>query len=576
MSESPKAEFSSSESSPSESASPESSPGNTGRSLASIATIVAFATLLSKLAGLFRQQAIAATFGIGPVAGAYVFSYVIPGFLLILLGGINGPFHSAIVSGLAKKDRKDIAPIIESVTTLVVGLLVLVSLGLFFFADPFLHLTAPGLFISQEDAIAKGVDYANLLQTQEIAIAQFKIMAPMAIFAGLIGIGFGSLNAADMYWLPSISPILSSVAVIAGLGILVLSIGPQGIENNALLGGQVLALATLGGAILQWLLQLPVQWKSGLGTLRPRFDFNRPEVRQVLKVLVPATFSSGMLQINVWVDIYFASYIPNAEAAASAMNYANLLVLAPLGILSNMILVPFLPVFSRLSSPENWQDLKARIRQSIMMTGVAMLPLGALIMALALPFVRIIYERGSFGSEASQITAEILVAYGVGMFVYLGRDILVRVFYALGDGDTPFRISIVNIGFNALFDYLLVRAYGAPGLVLATVGVNVVSMVVMLWILNKRLQGMRLATWIKPLLGLTLASAIAGLAAWGTWYGIDELRSDSESILFVLVSAAIAAGVGVLLYTVIAINLRIPEVQAFANRIKGKLPFLRR
>ena len=65
------------------------SSGTVKRSLASIATIVAVATLISKLAGLFRQQAIAATFGIGPVAGAYSFSYVIPGFLLILLGGIK-------------------------------------------------------------------------------------------------------------------------------------------------------------------------------------------------------------------------------------------------------------------------------------------------------------------------------------------------------------------------------------------------------------------------------------------------------------------------------------------------------
>lgn len=545
-----------------------------GRSLASIASIVAIATLLSKLAGLFRQQAIAATFGIGPVAGAYVFSYVIPGFLLILLGGINGPFHSAIVSGLAKKDRKDIAPIIESVTTLVVGLLILVSLGLFFFAEPFLHLCAPGLFISQPEALAKGVDYSNLLQTQDIAIAQFKIMAPMAIFAGLIGIGFGSLNAADMYWLPSVSPILSSVTVIAGLGLLFLNLGSEGIDNNAMLGGQVLALATLGGAILQWLLQLPVQWKSGLGTLRPRFDFNRPEVKAVLKVLGPATFSSGMLQINVWVDIYFASYIPNAEAAASAMNYANLLVLAPLGILSNMILVPFLPIFSRLSSPDRWEDLKARIRQSMMMTGVAMLPLGTLIMALALPFVRIIYERGSFDPIASKITAEILVAYGVGMFVYLGRDILVRVFYALGDGDTPFRISIVNIGFNAFFDYLLVKAYGAPGLVLATVGVNVISMLVMLWILNRRLRGLHLSTWIKPLVGLTIASVLAGLAAWGLWRGTDVLWG-SEGLLLVIVNASLAAALGLMIYTAIAMNLRVPEVQSFANRVKGKIPFLR-
>jgi peptidoglycan biosynthesis protein MviN/MurJ (putative lipid II flippase) len=37
-----------------------------------------------------RQQAIAAAFGVGAVVDAYNYAYVIPGFLLVLLGGING------------------------------------------------------------------------------------------------------------------------------------------------------------------------------------------------------------------------------------------------------------------------------------------------------------------------------------------------------------------------------------------------------------------------------------------------------------------------------------------------------
>ncbi|MEL6764145.1 MAG: lipid II flippase MurJ, partial [Cyanobacteria bacterium J06607_6] len=73
------------------------------RSLAGIAGIVAIATLISKLFGLIRQQAIAAAFSIGPVADAYGLAYVIPGFLMVLLGGINGPFHSAIVSVVARR-----------------------------------------------------------------------------------------------------------------------------------------------------------------------------------------------------------------------------------------------------------------------------------------------------------------------------------------------------------------------------------------------------------------------------------------------------------------------------------------
>jgi Uncharacterized membrane protein, putative virulence factor len=327
------------------------------RSLAGIAGIVAVATIISKVFGLVRQIAIAAAFGVGVAVDAYNYAYVIPGFLFILLGGINGPFHSAIVSVLARRDKKEAAPLVETITTLVGGLLLLVTVALIIFADPLIDLVAPGL-----NRTAEG------LQIKAIAVQQFRIMAPMALLSGLIGIGFGTLNAADMYWLPSISPLFSSVALVGGLGILALQLGDKIIQPEyALMGGLVLAWGTLAGAVLQWLVQLVAQSRAGLGTLRLRFNFKRPGVQEVIKVMVPATLSSGMLQINVYTDLFFASYIPQA---ASALGYSGLLVMTPLGIISNVILVPFLPIFSRLTDPRDWPELKDRIRQSLVLTAL--------------------------------------------------------------------------------------------------------------------------------------------------------------------------------------------------------------
>ncbi len=546
----------------------------TSRSLASIAGIVAIATLISKLFGLVRQQAIAAAFGVGPAFDAYNYAYVIPGFLLILLGGINGPFHSAMVSVLAKRDRKDAAPLVETVTTLVGVLLLLVTAGLVVFAEPLINLVAPGLNVSPAEAQQLGMGAAELqtiVQTKAIAIQQLRIMAPMAIFAGLIGIGFGSLSAADQYWLPSISPIFSSLAVIVGLGILVLQVGGDlGASQYAMLGGLVLAWGTLAGAVLQWLVQLPAQWRSGMGGLRLRFNLRQPGVQEVLKIMGPATFSSGMLQINVWTDLFFASYIPQA---ASALGYAGLLVQTPLGILSNMILVPYLPIFSQLAAPENWDELRSRIRQALLLTAVAMLPLSALMMTLARPIVRVVYERGAFDLEASAVVTSVLMAYGFGMFVYLGRDVLVRVFYALGDGDTPFRVSILNIFLNALLDFLLVRSFGAPGLVLATVAVNLISMVLFLWLLHRRLGGLPLMEWTLPVVALTLSSIVSGIAAWFV-LDLCETFIGTEGLLIQLVDLSIAGAVGLVLFGLIALQLRIPEVEMFSSRLRQR--FLRR
>nr|WP_199301884.1 murein biosynthesis integral membrane protein MurJ [Sphaerospermopsis sp. FACHB-1194] len=524
-------------------------------SFAGIAGIVAAATLISKVFGLIRQQAIAAAFGVGAAATAYSYAYIIPGFLLILLGGVNGPLHSAIISVLAKRKKEEAAPLVETVTTLVGGLLLIVTIAQIFLAEPIIDIVGYGLEPN----------------TREIAIRQLQIMSPMALFSGLIGIGFGTLNAANQYWLLSISPLLSSVTVVIGIGILALQYGKEIIQPEfAFIGGIVLAIGTLAGAILQWIVQLIVQWRLGLGTLKLRFDFKSPAVQEVIKIMTPATISSGMMPINVATDLFFASPI---KGAAAGFNYANLLVQTPLGIISNIILLPLLPIFAKLAEPESWPDLKLRIRQGLLLTAVTMLPLGALMIALSEPIVQVVYQRGAFKQEATQLVSSLLIAYGIGMFVYLGRDVLVRVFYALGDGQTPFKISTFNILLNAILDFILVKPFGAPGLVLATVGVNCSSILMLLWLLNRKLNGLPLREWSLPIFGLTAGSFVAGVASYGTLVACQQVLGN-KGLVVLIVELCVSGAVGIGVFAVIAGMMKVPEVNSFVVKMRQK--FLKR
>ncbi len=529
------------------------------RSLAGIAGIVAIATLLSKVVGLIRELAIAFAFGVGTAKTAYDISAIIPSFFLILLGGINGPFHSAMVSALAKRKKEESAPLVEAVSTLIGIVFLVVSLIVFLFAPLLIDLLASGLQQTEQG-----------LETRAIAIQQLRIMAPIAWFAGMIGLGFGTLNAADQYWLPSISPLLSSVTLIIGIGIFLVTSGtPATNPNYALIGGMVLAIGTLAGTVLQWLVQFWAQRQSGLGRFRVRFVWNDPGVREVFRVMGPALFSSGMLQINVFTDLTFASFLPNAVGAIPSLGYANLLVQTPLGLVSNMILVPFLPIFSRLTDPSQLDQLKARIRQGLLITAIAMLPLSALIISLAMPIVRVVYERGQFKPGDTPLVASVLMAYAVGMFVYLGRDVLVRVFYALGDGDTPFKISIVNIFLNAFFDFLFYKPFGIVGIVLATVSVNILSVLALLYFLNRRLNGLPLLEWSYPIFGLTASSILAGTASWFISNTIANL-SGLNGFFLALAQMAIAGSIGLGLFALLASQLRLPEVDLFADRIRQR------
>jgi putative peptidoglycan lipid II flippase len=537
------------------------------QSLRRIALIVAVATAISKVAGLVRQQAIAAAFGVGAAYDAYNYAYVLPGFLLILLGGINGPFHSAMVSVLARRPREQGAHVLAAINTLVGAGLLVVTLILLVAADPLITLVGPGL-----DA-----------ERHAIAVVELRWMAPMALFAGLIGLGFGALNAADEFWLPSVSPLLSSMAVIAGLALLWWQLGSAiTLPENALIGGVVLAASTTAGAVFQWLIQLPALARQGLHRFRLVWDWQDPGVKEVLQVMGPATLSSGMLQINVFVSLFFASGIP---AAAAGLGYANLLVQTPLGLISNALLVPLLPVYARLTAPEDRPELVARIRQGLMLSNASMLPLGALMAALAVPIVALVYERGAFDAGAATLVGQLLMAYGIGMPAYLARDVLVRVFYALGDGVTPFRWSLAGIGLNALFCWAFVGGptpwgqqllpvlyAGAAGLVLATVAVNLITCAGLLLALQMRLQGLPLLAWGRDS-GLLLGAALLGAAA--AW-ALATTVSWPTDLLGRLLQTGFSSSVGLLVYGLLAHRAGVPEAEQVVSQFSRRLPKLGR
>ncbi len=527
------------------------------RSLKRIALIVSSGTFISKLGGLLRQLVIAGVFGIGAAYDAYNYAYIIPGFFLVLLGGINGPFHNSMVSVLSRTNKRESAYVISSVSTVVSIFLLLITTCIFIFADPLMHLIGPGL-------------NENI---HRMAVNQLRIMAPITLISGLIGIGFGALNANQEFFIPSISPLVSSL-------VLIILVGTIWWRDGALATGEkgaiLLAFATLIGALMQWIIQLPALTKKRLLKLRISFNLRHSAVKEILQIIIPATFSSGMLQINVFTDLFFASGL---LGAAAGLSYANFLIQAPLGLISNSILIPLLPALSELTNPNDRKSFIKRLRQGIMLTSTSMIALGAIYISLASPIVDLIYQRGAFDSNAVKLVSGLLIAYGLGMPAYLGRDLLVRVFYALGDAKTPFVLSSIGIFLNIIFDWVLIGGptpwgnqspfnLGAQGLVLATMFVNSVTCILLLLKLNSKLDGLPLIDWMNDFLKLCLAGFIGGIIALSLKTGILWPNNSMGSLLKVVVPGLASFSIFGLLGGRL---MRVAEVQEILNLLQRRL-----
>ncbi|KAA8530186.1 hypothetical protein F0562_004895 [Nyssa sinensis] len=481
------------------------------------AALIGVATVTSKILGLLREITIAAVFGIGPVASAFKYASVVPGFSASLLGGVNGPIHitmAATLSKLSKERRMRLFQNANAVMFLVGGV---VGALVFLSAQFIIHIYAPGLWILSEGQILR-----------EIAVAQLKIMIPCIVLAGPVGLGFGYMSAEGNNILPSISPALSSMLVIAFCFMYTFMRRLNAFQpGDDLSGGTLISCGASLGVFLQWIIQvivlrrgqyhmIPVSWMK---VLKDR------DVHQFFSLLLPAVTSSGLAQIASFTDLCFASHI---SGAAAGLSYAFLLVMAPLGLLSSVIVLPLLPTFSKLAKTSLWPGLVKNLNRAVLLCMVVILPIMSIMYVLAESIIHVLFERYAFDSAASALVSSLFLFYSLGSPFYIIRELLVAVFYALGDGRRPFLVSVGAISLNAILDWLFIFRFnfGAQGLALSTSLTIALSVLILFHLLQKKLAGVADYTaLVCPLMLLFLCCILSGFTTSVTHKMMSNLLS---------------------------------------------------
>lgn len=158
--------------------------------------IIGFCTILSKLTGLVREVLLTALFGIGPVMDAFTYAAVVPAYFQTVIGGLNGPFHTAVMVRSSGRNKLEMRKLVETLSSWTAIFAIVLSGVLLLFPEAIVRTFAPGL----HNAGAAGV-----LESQ-LASTQLQIMSPCVLTGTLCGIGFGALNAIRKYVPPSLSP----------------------------------------------------------------------------------------------------------------------------------------------------------------------------------------------------------------------------------------------------------------------------------------------------------------------------------------------------------------------------------
>ena len=494
--------------------------GDSGHSrrIARSTAVFSLATAVSRVLGLMREMVSAYFFGISGAINAFTVAIQIPNLVRALvadaaLSGAFVPVFSELLERGEKKRAWRVASTLFWLTLLVLGGIT----ALFILLAPLL----------MRPFGQPGGDY-------DLAVGLSRVLFPIVVLLGLSGIVVGILNTYHHFALPALAPVAWNLVIILGLVIGV----PRIEDENAQL--YLYAGVVVLGTLVQLL--LPIPWLRKLdGSLTMVIDWRDPAVRRVLTLMLPVTLTIGLVNVNFLVDTLFASRLLDPELAPAAIDKAFRLYMLPQGVFAVAVTTVLFPMLARLAARGDTAGLRRSLDSGLRQIAFLLVPAGLLSIVLAEPIVRLVYQRGEFTAENTEIVAQCLQAFSIGLVFNGWMLILNRSFYAVQTNWTPTAIALGAVGLNAVLDTILYRL-GIWGIPFATSTVNIVAATVLLVMMRRRLGLEHVGRTLRIVARVVFAGVLAAAAAFGTWYGLDALLGASVLAQIVSLGAGFAAG----------------------------------
>ena len=513
------------------------------RKIARAASIVGGATMLSRVAGLVRDQVIAYFFGSSTVAAAFVVAFRIPNLFRRLLGegALTVAFVPIFSYTLGQNGNLAANKLFrQCLTILGLVLMVLSILGVFFAAE-LVTIMAPGFLDDPEKF--------------NLTVLLTQIMFPYIFFMAMGALFMGALNASGHFTAPALGPFMGNVAIILG------AIFLCPIFDMPVLG---LALGVMIGGAMQLAIQLPALRRSGL-SLRPDFSFWTPEVKKILLLMGPAALGAAAYQISIFINTILASFLP--EGSIPWLYFADRLMQFPLGVFTVAIGVATLPSLSRQAATGDTAGFISSARFALGLSFFVTVPAMVGLVALTMPLVTVLFERGEFTAISSQGTAEALMGYALGLPFLSGAGILARIFYSRSNTRTPTLVATASLALGVIAALILMGPLKHMGLALAS---SLGSMVNFFWLYTLLLtqeKSFPNKEMLKELAGYFL---LAGLMLIPVWY-LGQWAMEADFFIYKALRTLVAVFCGIIIYLGASKLTRQAHLTFILEAIKEKL-----
>jgi putative peptidoglycan lipid II flippase len=412
----------------------------TGRKIG-MATIIMMASItLSRVIGIVREAAIANIGGAGTDVDAYKFAFVLPEILnhILASGFLSVTFIPMFSRYLADDNEAEGWRVFSIILTIFGCLLAILVCGCVILAP---HLVP--LMVSDQ----KAPEFIAM----SVRMTRIVLPAQLFFFAG--GLFMAVQFAKEHFFLPALAPLVYNLGIITGGYFL----GPQ-------LGMEGFAWGALGGAFLgNCLLQVFGARRVGL-CYSPLMDFKHPDLLRYIMLAIPLMIGLTMVFSTEIFSKIFGSFLPTG--AISYVDFAWKIVMMVVAFFGQAIGVASFPQLAQLAARRQYAEMN-RLFNGVLRYISLVIPASVLVWILRHEIVGLIFERGKFSAEDTQMTALALSGMLVGAVAFSAQTVVNRGFYAMQNNWTPAIYGSLAVVLSLPLYWLGITTMGVFGLGLA-------------------------------------------------------------------------------------------------------------